>query len=233
MIPPWRRFRRLAQRLWADIPPRFRADAVLLVHEEAYPDPEHPEVFLLGMCEVAFAELTGAFEGVRPHEQPSLIHLWYGSFIALAERAEAFDWQGELEETILHELTHHWEHRAGLDGLDRFDEAQLINFQRVRGLAVPAYFWRDGEPAGDHRWVIDGDLFVEAEGPPPWTVDPGDGGPPVTCEPDPEDGWATIYERGAPFDGRAGDLVVAPRPPERPGLFERVRRWFGRDKESR
>ena len=204
---------------------------MLLVHDEDYPDPLNPEVFLLGACEAAFPALEDAFAAgadPRPGDRQSLVHIWFGSFRAMAERAVSFDWEYELEETLLHELMHHWEQRAGLDGLDRFDEAQIINFWRVRGQEVPWGYWRDGVAAGPHRWTIDGDLFVEVEGPPPWTYDPGDGEPPVTCTPHPQDHFATVYGRGGLFDGERRDLVVARRPPERPGLWRRLLGWLGR-----
>ncbi len=196
-----KRFRRLAERYWQNVPARFREGATLLVHEEAEPDPEDPEVFLLGVCEPAFPELG--------ETRQSLVHLWYGSFVAMADAAVDFDWEGELEETILHELTHHWEHRAGLDGLDRFDAAQILNFRRRRGFEVPAWFWRDGHPVGDGRWEIDGDLFVVVDGEPPWTVAVPASRAPVVCSPDPETGLAVVPEMGLPFDGVPGDLVVA------------------------
>lgn len=225
-------FRAEAEAVWAAIPAHFRDGAILLVHPEAEPDPEYESVFFLGACESAFAPLEDALAAsgdYRQGDRQSVLHVWFGSFVAMRDQSLDFDWPYELEETILHELTHHWEHRAGLDGLDRFDAAQLTNFQRLRGLAVPMYFWRDGEPWPDGRWHIDGDVFVEVDGPPPWTVRAEDGQA-VEAEPDPLDGWATLLERGALFDGRRGDLVVAPRPPERPGLGRRiwrlVRRWL-------
>jgi hypothetical protein len=222
------RFHDRAEAIWAQIPLRFRDGAVLLVHRAPNPDPHNPGVFLLGMCEAAFAALEDALAwggDVHLDERQSLIHLWYGSFSAMAERAVHFAWLDELEETILHELTHHWEHRAGLDGLDRFDAAQLLNFQRLRGAAVPRYYWRDGTPQGADRWAIDGDLFVEVPGAPPWTVLDSEGQC-ITCSPDPHDGWATIEAHGLPFDGLRGDLVVAPKPPERPNLWRRMRALF-------
>lgn len=216
-----------AEAVWANVPEHFRVGALLMLHEEAEPDPENPEVFFLGACEAQFALLEDALAAngdPRPAERQSLLHIWYGSFVEMAARARSFDWLYELEETILHELTHHWEYRAGLDGLDRFDAAQLINFRRLRGLAVPLYYWRDGEPHPDGRWHIDGDVFVEVDGPPPWRVQ-ADDGEWLDCEPHPEDGFATIEGGGAPFDGHRGDLIVARRPAERIGL---LRRWWRR-----
>lgn len=218
-----RRFRRLAERYWRRIPERFREGATLLIHEQAEPDPENPEVFLLGACEPAFPELEGMWDAsgaTRLGRTPSLVHLFYGSFRAMAERAPGFDWEAEIEETLLHELTHHWEHRSGLDGLDRFDAAQILNFRRRRGLPVPAGFWRDGHPAGDHRWEIDGDVFVEVESDPPWTLTVPGEREPVTVSPDPRTGLAVLPGRGRPFDGVPGDLVVARRPP--PTLWQRL-----------
>lgn len=226
-----RRFRAEAEAVWEGIPERFREGALLMVHPEAEPDPEYPDVFFLGACEAAFAALEDAHAAsgdYRQGDRQSLLHVWFGSFVEMAARAQAFDWVGELEETILHELTHHWEHRAGLDGLDRFDAAQIINFRRLRGLEAPMYYWRDGEPWADKRWHIDGDVFVEVDGPPPWTVRAEDGGT-ARAVPDPIDGWATLPGRGAPFDGRRGDLIVAPRRPEPVGLLRRLwRRLRGR-----
>jgi hypothetical protein len=218
VVLPFPAFEARAFDVWATIPERFRAGCVLLVHADTRPDPADPEVFVLGMCEAAFAGTVDMPIG----ESQSIVHVWYGSFVSIAARARAFDAEGELEETILHELTHHWEGRAGLMGLDLFDAAQIANFHRRRDIAVAPGFWRHGERhAGLDGWVIDGDVFVEVAGPPPWTVHPPDGGPPVTAHPDPLDGWATILERGLPFDGAPGDLVIAPRP--RPSMWQRLR----------
>lgn len=222
-LPDFATFDARAFEIWAGIPARFRAGCVLLVHPDTRPDPDDPAVFMLGMCEAAFAGTVDMPIG----ETQSIVHIWHGSFAAISARAREFDWDEELEETILHELTHHWEGRAGLMGLDLFDAAQISNFHRRRGLPVAAGFWRHGERhAGVDGWVIDGDVFVEVPGPPPWTVHPPDGGPAVTVRPDPVDGWATIFERGLPFDGAPGDLVIAPRPPLT--VWQRLRRFFRR-----
>ena len=223
MVPPYATFEARALDVWEAIPDRFRAGCVLLVHLETRPDPADPEVFLLGMCEAAFAGTVDMPIG----ETQSIVQVWYGSFEAIDARARAFDWDEELEETILHELTHHWEGRAGLMGLDLFDAAQITNFHRRRGFPVGPGFWRHGERhAGVDGWVIDGDVFVEVAGPPPWRVEPPDGGPAVSARPDPHDGWATIPGRGLPFDGVPGDLIVAPCPP--PSAWQRLRRFFRR-----
>ncbi len=222
-------FRRHAEAFWGEIPAGYRDGATLLVHWESEPDPENPGVFLLGACEPAFGEVEDLLEAaggaMNPRERQSLVHLWYGSFLAMTRGAERFDWRGEIEETLLHELTHHWEQRAGLDGLDRFDAAQIENFRRVRGLAVAPGFWRNGLAVAPGRWEIDGDLFVELGGPPPWTFDPDDGGGPVTIAPGPGEMFATVPERGALLDGERRDLVLAPAPAPRMPFW---RRFFQR-----
>ena len=224
-------FRRLAERYWDEIPDRFREGAVLLVHDEAEPDTLNDGVFLLGACEPQFPALEDAYAAAadpRPGDRQSLVHIWFGSFRAMAERAVSFDWEAELEETLLHELMHHWEQRAGLDALDWFDVAQMINFGRLRGLEVRWGYWRHGEARGPHRWEIDGDVFMEVEGAPPWRVDPGDGGEVLELSPDPLDGFATVYGRGRLFDGERRDLVVARRPPPKRSLWSKLVGLVGR-----
>jgi hypothetical protein len=221
-----REFRRHAEAFWAQIPGRYRAGATLLVHDDAEPDPEHEGVFLLGACEPAFGQLEDALEavggGLAPLERASLVHLWYGSFAEMDARSPAFAWADEIEETLLHELTHHWEQRAGLDALDRFDAAQIENFRRHQGRPFEHGFWRDGVPSGPARWTIDGDVFVEVAGPPPWEVDPLDGEGALCVAPAEGEHLAVVEERGAPIDGARGQLVVVEAPPRRSPLLDRV-----------
>ena len=77
-------------------------------------DPElEDEVYILGeFCE----DQMGRY-----------IHLYYGSFAALAggENWSHADWERELRETLRHELTHHIEGLAGDKSLDKKDAEQL------------------------------------------------------------------------------------------------------------
>ena len=91
--------------------------------EEAMPDPEFPEgeMYFLGeFCD----DCLGRY-----------IHLYYGSFAALAEQEDwtEDDWQRELRETLAHELTHHMESRAGTHALDDKDAEELAEFRREFG----------------------------------------------------------------------------------------------------
>ncbi|HBV98278.1 MAG: hypothetical protein JL50_19580 [Peptococcaceae bacterium BICA1-7] len=55
----------------------------------------------------------------------SVIMLYYGSFAALLEDKGVEQWEGELKETILHELRHHVEIMAGVDYLSEEEKAGL------------------------------------------------------------------------------------------------------------
>lgn len=89
--------------------------------EEALPDPELPEVYILGeYCD----DLLGRY-----------INLYYGSFAALAEQ-EDWDrqtWEDELRTTLSHELTHHMEGRGGLHALDDRDAEELAAWREAFG----------------------------------------------------------------------------------------------------
>lgn len=86
--------------------------------EETVPDPEFPEVYILGeYCD----DLLGRY-----------INLYYGSFAALAAQ-EDWDrrtWLEELRATLSHELTHHMEARGGLHALDDRDAEELAAWRK-------------------------------------------------------------------------------------------------------
>ncbi len=81
--------------------------------EEEKPDPELPEVYILG-------EYCDGCLGLY-------INLYYGSFAALAEREEwdQAAWEAELRTTLSHELTHHMENLGGLHSLEDKDAAEM------------------------------------------------------------------------------------------------------------
>lgn len=83
--------------------------------EDTVEDPEFPagEMYILGeYCD----DCLGLY-----------IDLYYGSFVALAEREDwdAQIWEEELRMTLAHELTHHMENRSGLHALDDRDAEEL------------------------------------------------------------------------------------------------------------
>jgi hypothetical protein len=128
----------------------------VIVSPDALPHPELPEVYTLGECSTGELDLADGPEGFR-----SGVHLYHGSFQKLAELDPEFDWAGELEETLLHEIRHHRESAAGEDALEDFDYAADENFKRREGQPFDPLFYRSGEPVEEGAWEVDHDLFVE------------------------------------------------------------------------
>jgi Zincin-like metallopeptidase len=151
-------FERRAQEMFDTIPESFRGGVeYVAVSDEAVPHLDLPEVYTLGEC--ATGELDLGYEVgdvVR-----SGVHLYHGSFRALARQDPDFDWEGELWETLTHEIRHHRESTAGEDALEDFDYAADENFKRREGMPFDPLFYRSGEPVDEGGWDVDGDLFVE------------------------------------------------------------------------
>jgi predicted Zn-dependent protease with MMP-like domain len=151
-------FERVAREAYAAIPPDFREGVDGLdVTRETVPHPTLPEIFTLGECKSEFfpSEFGGAGE-VR-----SVVVLYYGSFLELSRRDEAWDWEGEIWETITHEIRHHLESLAGEEALEELDYAEDQNFARREREPFEPLFFRDGNPVAEGAWEVDGDLFVE------------------------------------------------------------------------
>lgn len=153
-------FERRAHEIFETIPPELRGGVeYVAVSEDTIPHPDLPDVYTLGEC--ATGELDLGMEG--PEEMRSGVHLYYGSFRALSEIDPEFDWEGELHETILHEVKHHRESTAGEDALEDFDYAADENFKRREGVPFDPLFYRSGEPLDEGGWEVDGDVFAERE----------------------------------------------------------------------
>jgi hypothetical protein len=154
----FRQFERRAREMFDSIPGEYRAGVEYVsVSEEAVAHPEFPDVYTMGEC------LTGHYDlGYEmPETYRSGVHLYHGSFARLAELDEDFDWEGELWETLVHEIRHHRESLAGEDALEDFDYAADENFKRRDGQPFDPLFYRSGEPAGPGRWAVDHDVFIE------------------------------------------------------------------------
>lgn len=153
-------FDRRAREIFDSIPPELRRGvAYLQVSRERLAHPTLPDVYTLGECATGEYDVeTGLGGDVR-----SGVHLYYGSFRALAELREDFDWEGELWETVTHEVRHHRESAAGEDDLEDTDYAEDENFKRREGEPFDPLFYRLGEPVDDAAWEVDGDLFIEVE----------------------------------------------------------------------
>lgn len=150
----------MARGVWDAIPDEFRAGVEgLVVVEDEEPHPELPEVWTLGEC--ATGELDGVAPGEAPADWRSVVVLYYGSFVRVAEREERWDWEEEIWETITHEIRHHRESGAGEDALEEVDYAEDQGFLRSQGEPFDPLFYRAGEPLPDGTRVVGRERFVE------------------------------------------------------------------------
>lgn len=156
-VPSYDAFSARAKEIVASIPAEFLEGVEdVVVHRGSKAHPLLEDVLTLGEQEPSpMVAMTGA-DLVR-----SIVHLYYGSFVALAKRDRRFDLDAELRETIEHEIQHHIEDRAGVRTL--IDEDDLFDaHQRFRaGLEAPPGWWRQGEEVGSDVYRVGDDLFVE------------------------------------------------------------------------
>lgn len=160
-------FRHLAHEMFDGIPRRFRAGVrALRVEREAEPHPEIQGIFTLGEC--WSEEWPSAYGGEG--DVQSDLHLYHGSFRALARRDPGFDWEAELWETILHELLHHREAAAGTDELGVLDWAEDQNQRRYQGLDWDPSFVLEIPEDEEGVRRLESEIFVEGE-----VVEPDEG----------------------------------------------------------
>ena len=153
-----REFRERASQLLSEIPPEYQAgiDAVV-VEEDLVRYPSLPGLFTMGEC------ITEEWpDGLAGVEARSRVVLYYGSFRALAEVDHAFDWEGEMWETLLHELLHHREAAASESGLELFDRAVEQDYLRRLGRPFDPRFYRAVPRDPDGVVRIESEIFVES-----------------------------------------------------------------------
>lgn len=155
-------FERRAREIFEEIPAAYREGVDgIVVEEEALPHPSLPDVYTLGECRSEFypSEYGG------PGEVRSFVFLYHGSFQRLAELSgEEWDWEGELWETVTHEVRHHLESLAAEDALEVQDYVEDQNFARRQGAEFDPFFYRSGTPLPEvGGYEVDGDVFLERE----------------------------------------------------------------------
>lgn len=151
-------FERVARKAFEEIPEEYLEGIDgLTVSREAPAHPTLPDVFTLGHC--LTEEHLSDFGS--PETTRSVIALYWGSFRALADRNPDFDWEGEVWETLTHELRHHLESLAGDDALEGVDYAADESFKRQEGLAFDAWYYQQGEDLGDGVFNVEGDYYLE------------------------------------------------------------------------
>jgi hypothetical protein len=150
-------FEAMVRRMTGDVPAEFlEGVAEIVVSPRVRPHPERTDIFTLGEC----IPLPAGPEG-DPRDIQSRIVLYHGSFAALAEISDGFDWPEEAWETLTHELRHHLEWRARAPDLEAFDAAVEHNFARHDGEPFDPAFYLDGVPVGDDVYQVEDDVFVD------------------------------------------------------------------------
>lgn len=143
--------------LWERIPENMREGVVSLRVDPALrADPHLEGGVLLGEC---VADPVGQLVPGAPVR--SHVVLYHGSFVVVAEREPDFDWDGEIEETLLHELQHHLEWRAGHDGMGELEDLDLENERRLRGLPFDPHFYRHAIRVEKGVFRLGNELFLE------------------------------------------------------------------------
>ncbi len=146
-------FRALVRRLAAAVPGEF-LDGVLeiTVSPRAVPHPTRAGIYTLGEC----VPVTGEGGVVQ-----SRVVLYHGSFAALARQGDGFDWVDEARETLLHELRHHLEWRAGAPELEALDRAAEANYARHDGEPFDPLFYLDGDAPVPGVYQVEDDWFLD------------------------------------------------------------------------
>jgi len=151
-------FETTARRMWSEIPVEYKEGIDgLVVRKEALEHPEHNDYFTLGMC---FTEpYPGGYGG--PESTRSILALYYGSFVGIAEDDPDFPWEDELWETITHELRHHLEYLVEDETLERVDYAAEQSHLRFEGLDFDPWYFQSGLHVAPGVYRVEGDVYLE------------------------------------------------------------------------
>jgi hypothetical protein len=146
---------------WERIPAEYKAGVDgLVVERSALRHPTLPDIYTMGECVTeSYPSAFSDADTVR-----SMVVLYYGSFFRLSRLDPGFDWEGELWETLTHELQHHLESLAADDALVDMDYAADENFKRYQGEPFDPFFFRHGLP--EEGWLrVEDEFFLELVAP--------------------------------------------------------------------
>ena len=153
-------FQLAVARLWREIPDEYKEGIEgVEVDRRAERHPQLEDIYTMGEC------LTESWPSgyESPETLRSRVVLYYGSFVRLARLDPDFDWEGEIWETLTHELRHHLESLASEDALEDADYAADENFKREQGESFDPYFFRAGEVVEPGVYLVGDDVFIEVE----------------------------------------------------------------------
>ncbi len=153
-------FERLAREDWERIPDHFKTGVDGLVLErKARAHPSLPDIYTLGECLTeSYPSDFGGPDTIR-----SFVVLYYGSFDRLSRLDQDFDWEGEIWETLTHELQHHLESLAADEALVDMDYAVDEGFKRREGEPFDPSYYRAGEDLGDGWYRVEDELYCERD----------------------------------------------------------------------
>jgi predicted Zn-dependent protease with MMP-like domain len=163
-----RDFDRISRMIWQQIPEQFKQGIDgLVIESDPHAHAEHVDLLTLGECVTeAYPSDYGGPDNIR-----SAVVLYYGSFAAVASENPDFDWEHEIEETLLHELQHHLEQLADADRLSDYDYAVEENYLRIEGEAFDPLFFRAGQLVAEHTFRVEDDIFIEVPAATPFAGD--------------------------------------------------------------
>jgi len=151
-------FQSAATEAYDAIPDEFKegVDGVV-VSRESIRHPTLPDIYTMGYCETeAYASDYGGPDTTR-----SVVVLYWGSFRSLSAKDPDFDWEGELWETLTHELRHHLESLAREDALEGVDYALDETFKRDEGQDFDPWYWQRGEDLGGGVFKVEKSYYLE------------------------------------------------------------------------
>src|SRR5918993_4016953 len=150
-------FETMVRQLCKEVPTHFfDGIAEVVVSPRTVPHLDRTEIFTLGECVPLPVQVGTGSDGIQ-----SRIVLYHGSFSALAQSQEEFDWRQEAWQTLTHELRHHLEWRAQAPDLENLDWAVEHNFARQDGEPFDSSFSLSGELLPDGSYLIEDDVFIE------------------------------------------------------------------------
>lgn len=120
-------FQQLLTEMVDEIPPAFMEGLqAILALEDEYVEPDYRDVYRMGeYLDIGPEQFLGGGGGIGRH-----VVLYWGSFRRIAAGDPSFDWEGEVWETLTHELRHHVESLAGDASLIGQDELDARTFPR-------------------------------------------------------------------------------------------------------
>lgn len=130
----------------------------ITVSPRVVPHPDRPDIFTLGHCIPIHAGDGAAGDTIQTR-----VVLYHGSFAALAELEDGFDWEGETWETLTHEIRHHVEWLARDESLEEYDDAAEANFARLAGEEFDPLFYLGAERVATDLYRVEDDWFFDRQ----------------------------------------------------------------------